>query len=114
MKRLLALTLLLPSLAYAQVWLVSPPCATGTPLPSECRWTIAGTPLVQPPYTDAAGKVRCATDLAGKTGSVSWSLLPANAYGPATTAATGTADMTQAGPPAAFPSSGFTLSPTKP
>jgi hypothetical protein len=106
--------LLFPCLAQAAPFLVSPPCATGAPLPTECRWTIGAAATVsRPPYNDAAGKVRCAFDLSGLTGTVTWAITPANIWG-AATAASGAVDMTLLRQPDPFPAAGFTVVPALP
>ena len=78
------------------------PCAPGTPAPTECGCKFGTDPTVlMTPHTDATGKKYCYCELGGKTGSVAWTVTPANLWGPGPNA-TGTVDMTQFAPPAAL------------
>jgi len=76
------------------------PCKAGTPAPSECRMTVGAVTATTPPHTGAtSGKLFCVTDLAGRTGTVTVTAIPANGWG-AASAVTGTANMADYAAPA--------------
>lgn len=78
------------------------PCPTGAVAPSECRCKLAADPtVVMTPHTDAAGNKYCYCELGGKSGSVAWTVTPANLWGPGPVSS-GTVDMAQFAPPGAL------------
>lgn len=102
MRYAAALLLFVHSCAFAAPPYLLLPCQSGTPEPSECRCKLGSdATVVLTPHTDGTGKRYCYCELGGKTGSVAWTVTPANGWGPGP-AATGTTDMAQFLPPAAL------------